>query len=105
MSRIYNLIEDQVNILLRFVLEDDMTGQIQYGRWIRGPKWVKPAVQLITTIVFIGIILSFGLFLWNYGLHPVFPGVVARIDPSNSAQAANPYTQLVLTLLALMMLT
>lgn len=104
MSKIYKLIEEQVNILLRFVLEDDRTGQIQYGQWIKGPKWVKPAVQLLTTLVFLAVVLFFGLYLWNFGLQPAFPGLVAKIDSSNPAQAANPYTQLVLTLLAMMMI-
>jgi hypothetical protein len=103
MSKIYKLIEDQVNILLRFVLEDEYTGQIQYGKWISGPKWVKPFIHLITTLVFLFVVLFFGLYLWNFGLHPVFPGVVAKIDPMNPVQSSNPYSQLVLTLVALMM--
>ena len=105
MSRIYNMIEDQVNILLRIVLEDDQTGQINYGSWLSGPKWVKPLVTLITTVIFLLVIMSFGLYLWNYGLVPVFPGIVARIDASNPSQASNPFVQLVVTFLALMMLT
>ncbi len=103
MSKIYNLIENQVNILLRFVMEDDMTGQVNYGAWIKGPKEIQLAVQVITTLVFIFIALFFGLYLWNYGLQPAFPGLVARIDGSNPAQATNPYSQLILTLLAIMM--
>lgn len=104
MSKIYKLIEEQVNILLRFVLEDERTGQIQYGQWIKGPKWVKPAVQLITTLIFLAIVLFFGVYLWNFGLQPVFPGVVAKINPADPNQAANPYTQLILSLLAMMMI-
>jgi len=103
MSKIYKLIEEQVNNILRWRLEDDLTGQIQYNQWISGPKVVKPIIQLIATFIFLFVVLFFGLYLWNYGLHPAFPGVVAKIDPLNPAQAANPYTQLILTLLALMM--
>lgn len=103
MSKLYKLIEEQVNILLRFIMEDDR-GQIQYGKWIQGPKWVKPFIQFVTTIIFLLIILAFGLYLWNYGLHPVMPGLIARIDSNNPLQARNPYAQLVLTLLALMLI-
>lgn len=104
MSKIYNMIESQINNLLRFKLEDDWSGEIKYNKWISGPKAVKPFVQAITTLIFLAVILTFGLYLWNTGLVPVFPGIVAPIDPTNPSQAANPYVQLILTLLALMML-
>jgi hypothetical protein len=103
MSKIYVLIETQVNNLLRLMMEDDYTGQIQYGPLIKGPKWVQPIVSLITTLVFLGIALTFGIYLWNYGIQPVFPGIVAKIDGANPAQASSVYLQLVITLIALMM--
>lgn len=105
MSKIYKLIEEQVNMILRFVLEDDRTGQIKYGQWIKGPKEVKPFIHFISLIVFLVLTLTFGLTLWNQGLHPAFPGVVAKIDPSNPLQNPNPYVQLVLSLLAVIMFT
>jgi hypothetical protein len=102
MSKLYNLIENQVNIVLRILMEDNETGQIQYGAWISGPKWVKPIIALITTIVFLVILLIFGLFLWNNGLHRVMPNVFAEINDNNSYE--NKYTQIVITLLALMLI-
>jgi len=103
MSKIYTLIENQVNALLRVRMEDDFTGEINYGPWIKGPKWVQPFVTGITIIIFIIIFMIFGLALWNYGIQPVLPGIVAKIDGANPAQAASPYVQLMITLLAFMM--
>ena len=105
MSKIYKLIEEQVNILLRFLLEDEKTGQVHYPAWLPGGKYIKPVVQLLTILVFLAVVLIFGVYLWNYGLQPAFPGIVARLDPMNPSQASNAYTQLVLTLIALMMFT
>ncbi len=105
MSKIYLLIQEQVNNLLRFVLEDNETGEIQYSSWVPGPKWVKPIIQLLTILIFLAVVLFFGLYLWNYGLQPAFPGIVAKLNPNDPNQASNPYTQLILTLLALIMFT
>ncbi len=103
MSKIYMLIENQVNNLLRLVMEDDYSGQIQYGPWIKSAKWVQPIVTALTTLIFLAIALSFGIYLWNYGIQPVFPGIVAKIDGLNPAQASNTYVQLIITLIAIMM--
>lgn len=104
MSKIYTLIEDQVSNIVRIILEDEDTGELKFGSFIKGPKWVKPAISIITAFVFLFIALFFGLYLWNYGLAPVFPSLVAKIDPvSRPDQAGNPYVQLFLTLIALMM--
>ena len=103
MSRIYNLIENQVNSILRLLLEDNQTGQVDYS-WVGGPKWIQPIVTLITSVLFLTVLLSFGLYLWNFGLVPVFPGLVAPISSTNTAQAANPFIQLVITFIALMMI-
>ena len=104
MSRIYKMIEEQVNNLLRFQLEDDLTGRIQYNQWISGPKVIKPIIQLLTTLLFLAVVLFFGVYLWNNGLQPVFPNVIAKLNPADPNQASSPYTQLLLTLMALMMI-
>jgi hypothetical protein len=104
MSKIYTMIENQVNTLLEFTMVDD-SGNLQFSSLIPNPKWIKPIVQIITAVIYLAIVLFFGLYLWNFGLQPVFPGIIAKIDPANPAQAANPYTQLILTLLAIMMLS
>lgn len=103
MSKIYSLIEQQINVLLGFIVQDDPMGEVQYLGWVRGP-WAKPIITIITTLIYLLVVLAFGLYLWNYGLVPVFPNVIAAINPSNPAQATNPYSQLILTLLAIMML-
>lgn len=103
MSKIYSLIESQVNNILRIMLVDDYTGEINYGTMIPGPKWVAPVVSILTSVVFLMIVLTFGVFLWNKGLHPVFPNVVAVIDSKNPLQASSEGMQLVLTLFALML--
>ncbi len=104
MSKIYNLIESQVNTILRLVLEDDRTGQIDYG-WLGGAKYIQPLVMFITSVIFLFIILNFGLYLWNFGLAPVFPGLVAPISAANPSQASNPLIQLVITFMALMLIS
>lgn len=103
MSKIYSLIETQINNILRVVLVDDYTGEIKYGSMIPGPKWVAPVVSVLTSMVFLLIVLTFGVFLWNKGLHPVFPNIVAPIDGNNPIQSSSPGVQLVLTLFALML--
>ena len=103
MSKIYSLIESQVNNILRIVLVDDYTGEVHYGAIIPGPKWVAPVVSFLTSVVFLLIVLTFGVFLWNKGLHPVFPNIVAQINGNNPAQASSEGMQLVLTLFALML--
>jgi hypothetical protein len=99
----YALIESQVNNIMKVMLVDDQTGEVYYGGLVPGPKWVGLIVQLIASIVFLSVALFFGLYLWNYGLAPVFPNIVAPISPSNPSQSGNAYVQLTLTLFALMM--
>lgn len=103
MSKIYALIENQVNNILRILLVDDYTGEIKYGSFIPGPKWVAPVVSILTSLLFLFVVLTFGVFLWNKGLHPLFPNVVAVIDGKNPNQANTEWVQLVLTLFALML--
>lgn len=103
MSKIYALIESQVNNIMKVLLVDDQTGQVNYGGLIPGPKWVGLVVQLVASIIFLSIALFFGLYLWNYGLAPVFPNVIAPISPNNPSQAGSAYVQLTLTLFALML--
>lgn len=95
MSQLFNMIDNQVQILLRLLIEDD-TGNIQYGPWIKGPKYIRPILSIVTTLVYLAIIVWVGQYLWNQGLVPAMPRIFAPIYT---------YRQLLLTLLALMMLT
>jgi len=105
MSKIYQLIETQINSLLQFILQDAHTGEIQFNQWIRGPALFRSIVQFISIVVFIILALMFGVYLWNFGIVPVLPGLAAPITSADPAQAANPYVQLIVSLIALMMFT
>lgn len=102
MPKLFDMIEEQINIMLRFVLEDDETGQVHYNSWIPGPKWVRPIIYFFSLLIYFLVILMFGLFLWNQGLHVAFPSMVAHIGPGQAFQLANPYSQLITSLVALM---
>jgi hypothetical protein len=104
MSKIYNLIENQVSNVIRIILEEN-DGTLTFNSLIPNAKWVNPIISIVTSLVFFTLALFFGLYLWNYGLQPAFPGIVAQINPSNPSQASNPYVQLILTLIALLMFT
>jgi len=95
------MIETQVNILLRFVLEDDR-GNITYGPYIKGPKMIKPIIQFIALVIYLMVVMFFGLYLWNQGLHVAFPGVVMQLGTTTYRQLPNPYVQLLVTLVAMM---
>jgi hypothetical protein len=92
MSKLYTLIEQQVNNFLRLVFEDD-SGNVEYGGIIPGAKWVAPVIQFIAILVFLFIILFVGQYLWNKGLVPAF-SFVQEIEDSQ---------QMLLTLFALIM--
>lgn len=102
MSKIYQLIQDQVDNIVRILSKEDVQGNVYYPAWLGGNKYVKPVIQVLSLLLFILVVLFFGVQLWNYGLQPVLPGVVAKIDPSNLGQDSNPMVQMLLTLLALM---
>lgn len=98
MSKLYSLIEDQVNIILRLIFEDD-NGEVAGDS---APKYLFLALKLISALFFLLVVLLAGLYLWNYGIAAVFP-IVDAIGEPKPAQLDNPYMQLVITLLALMM--
>lgn len=100
MSKLYNLIEGQVNTFLRFFMETD-EGQIRYTDLLSGPKQIRAFITLASAILF-GIVTSlFGLYLWNQGLHPVFPSLIAPIGGKAFPQSENPFYQLIVTLVAI----
>jgi hypothetical protein len=101
MPRLYNLIEDQVSIITRMIMENDY-GDVEYGGFIRSPKWVKPIINLVSVLIYLGILFVGGLFLWNRGLSAVIPAI-SPIGESRPKQLRNRFTQLLLTLIALMM--
>lgn len=104
MPALYNLIEKYINLLLAIFFEKDRLGRIQYTKFVRGPEEFKLIVEVLTLFLFLGFVLAFGKFMWNYGIVPAFPNVVARIDERQPGQASSSYVQLTLTVLALSML-
>jgi len=102
MSKLYQLIQDQVDNIVRVLSKEDVQGNVYYPAWLGGNKYVKPVIQILSLLIFIFVALFFGVYLWNNGLQPVLPGVVAKIDPANMAQSSSPSVQMLLTLLALM---
>lgn len=102
MSKIYQLIEEQINNIFRINMEES-NGQLRLPGWIPGPQFVRPLIQFVSAIIFIAIVLYFGVRLWNFGIQPVLPGIVAPIQPGQPGQNSTPETQLLLTLLAFLM--
>jgi hypothetical protein len=77
-------------------------GDIKYTDLLSGPKQIKAFITFLSGIIFLILVAIFGLFLWNQGLQPAFPGLVApigRLQPL--PQSPNPFFQLAITLLAL----
>jgi hypothetical protein len=105
MSKLYNFIESQVNNMLQSLMTDE-SGRIQFNSIISTPAAIRPWIATLTTILFVMIMFIFGIFIWNQGLATVFPGVVARIEGNGAnGQVNNKYIQLLITLVALNMLT
>lgn len=102
MPRLYSLIEDQINNLFRFQMEDE-NGSVQYNKYIQGPKMLRPVISFVAAMIFLLIILTFGIYLWNHGLSPVMPNIFMKIDSMNPSQFSNSYIQLFITLLGLSM--
>ena len=102
MPTLYNIIYEQVMSMIRFNIEKE-DGTNDYSYIIPDERWIKPIVHVISSLLFILIALIFGVFLWNKGLVPVFPDVIAKID-GRKGQQKTPYTQFILTFFALGML-
>ncbi len=100
MSKLYTLIEDQVSLLLRTIYEDDY-GQYHFGSFVSNMKILNAILFIMTMLIFIAIVMMFGLFLWNYGLATVFTFI--RPIGNTEVKQVGEYTQLMITLVALMM--
>lgn len=100
MSRLYTIIENQVNNLLQYLMIDE-AGRIQYNSIIPTPDSIRPAIVILTMMFFIAIVSTLGIFLWNQGLSPLLP-----VEPitGSGKQLKNKYLQLFLTLVSINML-
>lgn len=93
MSKLYSMVETQIGTLVSNMNVDSVLGLN-----------LVMFVKIASSIVYIAIVLTFGIYLWNHGFQPLFPGLAAKIDGNDSNQFSNEYAQLIMTLLALMML-
>lgn len=77
MSRIYNIIEGQVNNILRITMEGE-DGQVEWDFWSQyiDPKYIRVIVSLIASIIYLMLFSMLGIYLWNQGIHVMAPNVV-----------------------------
>ena len=77
MSRIYNIIEGQVNNILRMAMEGE-EGQVDWDFWSQyiAPKYIRIIVNLLASIIYLMLFSMLGLYLWNQGIHVMAPNVV-----------------------------
>lgn len=102
MSRLYSGLQDQLQNIL-FVIMQDENGQVQWGQYITGPVAIRYVISILAVILYAILFFAIGIYLWNQGLSAVAPSVIMPIGDFNVAQADNPYYQLFITLLAIMM--
>ena len=104
MSRIYNIIEGQVNNILRMTMEGD-EGQVDWNFWGQyiAPKNIRIMVNILASIVYLMLFSMLGIYVWNQGIHVMAPNVVKSFGSKQYKQDKNEYFQLFVTLLAIMM--
>lgn len=106
MSRLYNLIEDQILNLVAAVSVVNPNDEVIFlGFNIKAQRpLVNFVIKLISALIYLGLALYFGVMLWNQGLAAVMPNIVSAIGAPGVVvpQLPNEYTQLVVTLFALM---
>lgn len=106
MSKFYNLIESQVNLLARLIMEDDQ-GNVNWAFWNSyvKPKNMRFVINVIASLLYLALLMSVGVYLWNQGIHVMMPSIIQPLGFGKSyQQSQNPYFQLLITLFAMMML-
>ena len=101
MSRLFALIQTQVDNLFKFNVQSDQG--LVLPAWIPHQMYLRPLINIISAVFFILIVLMFGKFLWNQGLAPVF-NVISPIGEFDRRPQYSAFMQLIVTLLALMMI-
>lgn len=105
MSRLYNIIEGQVNNLLQLIMTDE-SGNVDWGFWNQyiKPTSIRLLINVIASILYLMLLMLLGLYLYNQGLHVLAPSVLQPIGYGKVYQQdPNPYYQLLVSLFALMM--
>lgn len=110
MSRLYNWIESNVAALINSITTDSQ-GNFVPNMLITDNKTFNSVLNVVTIILFILIVLIFGVFLWNQGLaavtnivKPIGYGSDINGVQMGPRQLRSKYAQLVVTLIALMIL-
>jgi hypothetical protein len=98
MSRLYSLIENSVVNVLRLIINNQ--DEQQQASWII--RNANLLVGIISAFAFVMVVFLAGLFLWNRGLAPVFTFIKPLGMIESVRQFDNPYTQLLVTLIAMM---
>jgi len=106
MSRLYNLIEEQIlNVVSAVSVVTPKDDVVFFGINLTMKRpLVNFLIKLISALVYLGLALYFGVTLWNQGLAAVMPNVIGAIGQPGVMvqQLPNEYMQLVVTLFALM---
>lgn len=105
MSRLYNLIEEQIlNLISAFTFVDSNDEVVFFGMNLKVNRpLVNFFIKLISAMIYLGFALYFGTMLWNQGLSAVMPNVISPIGVVGVVpQLRSQYMQLMITLVALM---
>lgn len=103
MSRIYSIIESQVDNIVTMIMTNE-AGQIEWSFWNQyiSSKYIRFAITLLASFIYLMLIGMVGLYAYNYGLFPIMPNVLRPIGKGPiPEQSSNPYYQLFLTVFAI----
>lgn len=102
MSRLYNIFYENISLLMRLILEAP-DGTIDYYGMFDGPKTVKLFIGVVSTVLFLVLLLTVGVSVWNQGLSTMFPNVISHFGPVKPMPLQNSAAQFIMTLFAMYM--
>lgn len=102
MSRLFTIIQNQIEAVLRVVMEGD-DGQVDWSYWgqFMPPKYLRVIIAFIAGLLYLLVMSVVGMYLWNQGLSVMAPSVIRPFGSSVYSQSQNPFFQLFITLFAL----
>lgn len=98
--QLLDLLVENVKLILNFFIDEKYLNPDQYRFW---SKWGIPIVNVLGAFLYLVLFATLGVYLWDQGLAPVFPGIVKPLR-ENRKMLAMPRVQLFVTLFALMAL-
>lgn len=98
--QLLDLLIENVKIILNYFIDEKYLDADQYRFWA---KWGIPVVNILGALLYLVVFATVGVYLWDQGLAPVFPGIVRPLAKKH-AMLARPRLQLLVTLFALMAL-